>query len=218
MRSPLRPLAPLPTLPSARPTLKEMTERAARVQAVPRVFLRAEATAFMIALSCAVKATALHNSLKTTPMTALAFRVAVTSIWQVEDLPLLGLYYVEADSRAQQLEVLKKWIEQKSVLLFWCKQFSFIACDKESSLVFITCQEVLLKQLSTLIPDKGHTPKNEDIDVLQSLPKVQIELVKKTEISTELRESGTGEALIDLGPVGTEGVNDASAADPDQGA
>ncbi|KAK1551385.1 hypothetical protein Q3G72_034710 [Acer saccharum] len=139
-------------------------------------------------------------------------------IWQVEDLPLLGLYYVEADSRAQQLEVLKKWIEQKSVLLFWCKQFSFIACDKESSLVFITCQEVLLKQLSTLIPDEGHTPKNEDIDVLQSLPKVQIELVKKTEISTELRESGTGEALIDLGPVGTEGVNDASAADPDQGA
>ncbi|KAK0573642.1 hypothetical protein LWI29_011323 [Acer saccharum] len=106
-------------------------------------------------------------------------------IWQMEDLPLLGFYTVEADNRAKQLEMLKKWVEQKSLLLLEYKQFSSIACDRESSPISIACQKVLLKQPSTLIPDEGHTPKNEDIDVLQSLSKVQIELVKKTETPTK---------------------------------
>ncbi|KAK3195419.1 hypothetical protein Dsin_026729 [Dipteronia sinensis] len=93
--------------------------------------------------------------------------------WQVEDLPLLDFYTVKADSRAQQLEVLKKWVEQKSILFLGYKQFSSIVCDKESSQVSATCQEILLKQPSILILDEGHTPRNEDTDVLQSLSKVQ---------------------------------------------
>ncbi|KAK1550747.1 hypothetical protein Q3G72_024047 [Acer saccharum] len=137
-------------------------------------------------------------------------------IWQMEDLPLLGFYTVEADNRAKQLEMLKKWVEQKSLLLLEYKQFSSIACDRESSPISIACQKVLLKQPSTLIPDEGHTPKNEDIDVLQSLSKVQIELVKKTETPTKPRESRTSEALIDQGAARTEGVKDANAIDPDQ--
>ncbi|KAL5790989.1 hypothetical protein ACOSQ2_005877 [Xanthoceras sorbifolium] len=93
--------------------------------------------------------------------------------WQVEDLPLYDFYTVKADSRAQQLEVLKKWVEQKSILFLGYKQFSSIVCDRESSLVSATCQEILLKQPSILILDEGHTPRNEDTDVLQSLSKVQ---------------------------------------------
>src|ERR1044072_8037534 len=36
--------------------------------------------------------------------------------WQVEDIPLFDFYTVKADSRSQQLEVLKQWVECKSIL------------------------------------------------------------------------------------------------------
>lgn len=93
--------------------------------------------------------------------------------WQVEDIPLLDFYTVKADSRAQQLEVLKKWVEEKSILFLGYKQFSAIICDTETSKISATCQEILLKQPSILILDEGHTPRNENTDVLQSLAKVQ---------------------------------------------
>ncbi|KAJ0010292.1 hypothetical protein Pint_34760 [Pistacia integerrima] len=93
--------------------------------------------------------------------------------WQIEDVPLLDFYTVKADSRAQQLEVLKKWVEQKSILFLGYKQFSAIVCDSENSKTAATCQEILLKQPSILILDEGHTPRNENTDVLQSLAKVQ---------------------------------------------
>ncbi|KAH9696338.1 protein CHROMATIN REMODELING 35 [Citrus sinensis] len=93
--------------------------------------------------------------------------------WQVEDIPLLDFYTVKADGRAQQLEVLKKWVEEKSILFLGYKQFSAIICDTETSKISATCQEILLKQPSILILDEGHTPRNENTDVLQSLAKVQ---------------------------------------------
>ncbi|KAI4375691.1 hypothetical protein MLD38_013531 [Melastoma candidum] len=36
--------------------------------------------------------------------------------WQVEDIPLLDFYTAKADSRVQQLEILKQWMAQKSIL------------------------------------------------------------------------------------------------------
>ncbi|KAJ4716575.1 protein CHROMATIN REMODELING 35-like [Melia azedarach] len=94
-------------------------------------------------------------------------------IWQVEDIPLLDFYSVKADSRAQQLDVLGKWVEQKSILFLGYKQFSAIICDSGTSNISATCQDILLKQPSILILDEGHTPRNENTDVLQSLAKVQ---------------------------------------------
>lgn len=94
-------------------------------------------------------------------------------IWQVEDIPLFDFYTVKADNRSQQLEVLKQWVEQKSILFLGYKQFSSIVCDVESNNASTSCQEILLKAPSILILDEGHTPRNEDTDVLQSLAKVQ---------------------------------------------
>jgi DNA repair and recombination RAD54-like protein len=94
-------------------------------------------------------------------------------IWQIEDIPLYDFYSVKADSRHQQLEVLKQWLEHKSILFLGYKQFSSIVCDDGKNQVSVTCQEILLRRPSILILDEGHTPRNENTDVLQSLAKVQ---------------------------------------------
>jgi DNA repair and recombination RAD54-like protein len=93
--------------------------------------------------------------------------------WQVEDVPLYDLYTVKADSRSQQLEVLKQWVENKSILFLGYQQFSSIICDDSNSNATLSCQDILLKVPSLLILDEGHTPRNESTDIVQSLAKVQ---------------------------------------------
>jgi DNA repair and recombination RAD54-like protein len=97
-------------------------------------------------------------------------------IWQVEDFPLLDFYSSRADSRSQQLDVLRQWVDQKSILFLGYKQFSTIVCDNGASKVAADCKEILLKVPSILILDEGHTPRNEDTDMLQSLARVQTPL------------------------------------------
>ncbi|CAH8386547.1 unnamed protein product [Eruca vesicaria subsp. sativa] len=92
--------------------------------------------------------------------------------WQVEDIPLLDFYSAKAENRAQQLAILKQWMEKKSILFLGYKQFSTIVCD-DTSADSRSCQEILLKVPSILILDEGHTPRNEDTNVLQSLAQVQ---------------------------------------------
>lgn len=94
-------------------------------------------------------------------------------IWQVEDLPLLDLYTAKADSRSQQLHILKQWVEQKSILFLGYKQFSSIICDSANCTIAASCQKILLEAPSILILDEGHTPRNENTDVFDSLAKVQ---------------------------------------------
>ena len=94
-------------------------------------------------------------------------------IWQIEEIPLYDFYTVKADNRYQQLEVLKQWVDKKSILFLGYKQFSSIVCDLENSGASTSCREILLKAPSILILDEGHTPRNENTDVLQSLAKVQ---------------------------------------------
>lgn len=93
--------------------------------------------------------------------------------WQIEDIPLYDFYSVKADSRAQQLEVLKQWAGVKSILFLGYKQFSTIVTDDERNRVAAACQEILLTFPSILILDEGHTPRNENTDVLNSLRKIQ---------------------------------------------
>lgn len=93
--------------------------------------------------------------------------------WQVEDIPLYDFYTVKADSRSQQLEVLKQWMERKSILFLGYKQFSSIVCDNGTSNSSKSCQEILLKVPNILILDEGHTPRNENTDMVHSLAKVQ---------------------------------------------
>lgn len=93
--------------------------------------------------------------------------------WQVENIPLYDFYSVKADSRSQQLEVLKQWAEERSVLFLGYKQFSSIVCDTDNGRTAAACQEILLTCPSILILDEGHTPRNQETDVLTSLEKVQ---------------------------------------------
>ncbi|CAN4107511.1 unnamed protein product [Withania somnifera] len=96
--------------------------------------------------------------------------------WQVDEIPLYDFYSVKADNRSQQLEVLKQWSQERSVLFLGYKQFSTIVCDNVGSATAAACQEILLKFPSILILDEGHTPRNQDTDVLTSLEKVQTRL------------------------------------------
>ncbi|XP_048236322.1 protein CHROMATIN REMODELING 35-like [Ricinus communis] len=91
--------------------------------------------------------------------------------WQVENIPLHDFYTLKAENRSQQLDVLKRWVKERSILFLGYKQLSTIVCD--SSKVAAECQDILLKVPSILILDEGHTPRNEETNVLQSLSKVQ---------------------------------------------
>ncbi|KAI9123842.1 hypothetical protein K1719_005142 [Acacia pycnantha] len=93
--------------------------------------------------------------------------------WQVEDIPLLDFYSAKADGRSQQLEVLKQWVEHKSILFLGYKQFSSIVCDTGTGHASTSCQKILLEAPSILILDEGHTPRNDNTDIVQSLNKVQ---------------------------------------------
>ncbi|OMO74359.1 SNF2-related protein [Corchorus capsularis] len=93
--------------------------------------------------------------------------------WQVEDIPLLDFYTLKAENRSQQLDVLLQWEQQKSILFLGYKQLSSIVCDNSGSKEAADCQDKLLKLPTILILDEGHTPRNEETDVLQSLIRVQ---------------------------------------------
>ncbi|KAK7283896.1 hypothetical protein RIF29_13645 [Crotalaria pallida] len=53
--------------------------------------------------------------------------------WQVEDIPLYDFYSMKTDSRSSQLEVLKQWVEQRSILFLGYTQFSKIICEDGTS-------------------------------------------------------------------------------------
>ncbi|XP_038970158.1 protein CHROMATIN REMODELING 35-like isoform X3 [Phoenix dactylifera] len=93
--------------------------------------------------------------------------------WQVEDIPLYDFYSSKADNRSQQLEILHSWQENNSILFLGYKQFTNIICDNDTSKIASACRESLLKVPTLLILDEGHTPRNENTYVLDSLAKVQ---------------------------------------------
>ncbi|CAI9769079.1 unnamed protein product [Fraxinus pennsylvanica] len=93
--------------------------------------------------------------------------------WQVECWPLYDFYSVKADSRSQQLQVLSDWAKERSILFLGYKQFSSIVCDSGTGKAAISCQEILLTVPTILILDEGHTPRNQDTDILTSLERVQ---------------------------------------------
>ncbi|XP_011088450.1 protein CHROMATIN REMODELING 35 isoform X1 [Sesamum indicum] len=113
--------------------------------------------------------------------------------WQVEGIPLYDFYSVKADSRAQQLEVLKEWVKERSILFLGYKQFSSIICDTDDGQVAVACQNYLLKVPSILILDEGHTPRNQDTDVLTSLERV--ETARKVVLSGTLYQNHVKEVF-----------------------
>lgn len=94
-------------------------------------------------------------------------------LWQVDIIPLLDFYSVKADGRAQQLEVLKQWAGERSILFLGYQQFSSIVRDDDTGKITTACQEILLTHPSLLILDEGHTPRNEETAMLAALEKVK---------------------------------------------
>ncbi|KAL5221645.1 hypothetical protein ABZP36_026358 [Zizania latifolia] len=94
-------------------------------------------------------------------------------LWQVEDIPLYDFYSVKADKRVEQLEVLKSWEARMSILFIGYKQFSRIICDDAGGNIAAACRDRLLMVPNLLILDEGHTPRNRDTDVLETLKRVQ---------------------------------------------
>uniref|UniRef100_A0A0D9X6B6 Helicase ATP-binding domain-containing protein n=1 Tax=Leersia perrieri TaxID=77586 RepID=A0A0D9X6B6_9ORYZ len=93
--------------------------------------------------------------------------------WQVEDIPLYDFYSVKAEKRVEQLEVLKSWEAQMSILFLGYKQFSRIICGDGGGNIAAACRDRLLMVPNLLILDEGHTPRNRETDVLASLKRVQ---------------------------------------------
>ncbi|CAL5007031.1 unnamed protein product [Urochloa decumbens] len=93
--------------------------------------------------------------------------------WQVQDIPLYDFYSVKAEKRVDQLEVLKSWEDKMSILFLGYKQFSTIISDDSGSKAAVACRERLLKVPNLLIMDEGHTPRNRETDVLESLNRVE---------------------------------------------
>ncbi|CAL4998004.1 unnamed protein product [Urochloa decumbens] len=93
--------------------------------------------------------------------------------WQVQDIPLYDFYSVKAEKRVDQLEVLKSWEDRMSILFLGYKQFSTIISDDSGSKAAVACRERLLKVPNLLIMDEGHTPRNRETDVLESLNRVE---------------------------------------------
>ncbi|KAJ1291957.1 hypothetical protein BS78_02G356200 [Paspalum vaginatum] len=113
--------------------------------------------------------------------------------WQVQDIPLYDFYSVKAEKRAEQLEILKSWEDKMSILFLGYKQFSTIVTDDGGSAIIAACRDRLLKVPNLLILDEGHTPRNQETDVLESLNRV--ETPRKVVLSGTLFQNHVQEVL-----------------------
>ena len=107
--------------------------------------------------------------------------------WQVDNIPLYDFYSVKAGNRVQQLNVLKQWVEHKSILFLGYKQFSSIVSSSATCQSMASCQQILVRTPTVLILDEGHTPRNKYTDMLDSLTRVQTP--RKVVLSGTLSES-----------------------------
>ncbi|WZY77615.1 hypothetical protein YC2023_023999 [Brassica napus] len=93
--------------------------------------------------------------------------------WAVENIPL---YSVKAESRKQQLKVLREWVEERSILFLGYQQFAKIICDDSIIIddeVSEDCKRILLEKPTLLILDEGHTSRNKETNMLISLARVR---------------------------------------------
>ena len=93
--------------------------------------------------------------------------------WAVENIPL---YSVKAESRRQQLKVLREWVEERSILFLGYQQFAKIICDVSINIddeVSEDCKRILLEKPTLLILDEGHTSRNKETNMLISLARVR---------------------------------------------
>ncbi|KAF8108816.1 hypothetical protein N665_0104s0131 [Sinapis alba] len=95
--------------------------------------------------------------------------------WAVENIPLYDLYSSRAESRRQQLKVLRVWVEQRSILFLGYQQFAKIICDDSNNIDEVSedCKRILLEKPTLLILDEGHTSRNDETNTLITLARVK---------------------------------------------
>ncbi|XBI69729.1 hypothetical protein VPH35_064372 [Triticum aestivum] len=96
--------------------------------------------------------------------------------WQIKDMPipLLDFYSSKANTRSEQLKVLNLWEEKRSILLLGYHQFACIVSDRNTyKIEAVMCRDKLLKVPSLVILDEGHTPRNEQTDLLTALGSIR---------------------------------------------
>ncbi|CAO1943879.1 unnamed protein product [Urochloa humidicola] len=93
--------------------------------------------------------------------------------WQVENIPLYDFYSSKANSRSEQLKILKLWEENRSILLLGYQQFAHIISDVSFDREALICREKLLRVPSLVILDEGHTSRNDQTDLLSALETIQ---------------------------------------------
>ncbi len=120
------------------------------------------------------------------------------TVWQVENIPLYDFYSAKADSRSQQLDVIKEWVDHRSILFLGYSQFSVITRNEKGDGETAACKNYLLKVPTVLIIDEGHTPRNNETDILNSLKKV--ETPRKVVLSGALYQNHVEEVfnILDL--------------------
>jgi DNA repair and recombination RAD54-like protein len=94
-------------------------------------------------------------------------------LWKIEEIPLYDFYSFKAGNRSKQLKVLNMWEENRSILLLGYEQFAHIISAQTYDAETNLCKEKLLKVPSLVILDEGHTPRNEQTDLLTALETIQ---------------------------------------------
>lgn len=93
--------------------------------------------------------------------------------WQLEDIPLFDFYSSKADHRSQQLDILKNWERSRGILFLGYKQFTNIVSSTSPDKIDTLCREKLLMVPGLVILDEGHTPRNNNTALVQSLSRIK---------------------------------------------
>ncbi|VVB04440.1 unnamed protein product [Arabis nemorensis] len=118
--------------------------------------------------------------------------------FEVNDIMLLDFYSAKANTRPQQLEVLKQWITNRSIMFLGHKQFSNMVSDKNDTQASNVCRDILLNESSLVILDRGTDPRNEMMSFLKVF--ARIKTPRKLLLSGTLYQSHVKEVfnIIDL--------------------
>ncbi|KAL1224702.1 Protein CHROMATIN REMODELING 35 [Cardamine amara subsp. amara] len=95
---------------------------------------------------------------------------------KVNDVLLLDFYSVKANRRSQQLNLLKQWITDRSILFLGHRQFYNMVFDSSGTQASTQCRDIILNVPSLVIFDRGTDPRNEMMSFLQAIASIKTPL------------------------------------------
>ncbi|KAH7443458.1 hypothetical protein KP509_02G035400 [Ceratopteris richardii] len=103
--------------------------------------------------------------------------------WKVDETPILNLHEAKSkdgDDEASghqlkrhcQLQMLRRWKTEKSIMLVGYSTFSTLTCEKDAA-AFPEIKQLLLETPGILVLDEGHFPRNKKTQITQSLSQIR---------------------------------------------